>query len=109
MSKILFINPKFGLNETCMTILENIFKKYSLVNEVILYGSRAKGNYHDRSDVEMVICNSKIDRQILGNIILDINNSNFPYTIDISIFEKLENKNLIEHINEVGEILYKKK
>lgn len=98
----------FGIDESSMDILTNIFSKYEQVTEVVLYGSRAKGNHHDRSDVDMVICNSNIDRHVLGEIILDINNSNFPYTIDIQLFESLKNENLIAHILRFGKTLYKR-
>ena len=98
----------FGINESSMDILNTIFSKYEQVNEVVLYGSRAKGNHNDRSDVDMVICNSKIDRHVLGEIILEINNSNFPYTIDIQLFENLKNEKLIEHILRVGKTFYKR-
>jgi predicted nucleotidyltransferase len=97
-----------GLNEKSADILKDIFSKYDQVNIVVLYGSRAKGNYHERSDVDMVICKSNLDRHILGKIILDINNSNFPNTVDIQLFENLKNKKLIEHINRVGILFYKK-
>ncbi len=99
----------FGINESSMAILEAIFAKNKHLTEVVLYGSRAKGNYNERSDVDLVICNSKIDRHQLGKIILEINNSNFPYTIDLQLFESLNNKKLIEHITRVGKIFYKKK
>jgi predicted nucleotidyltransferase len=98
----------FGINELSINILKNIFSKYENIKEVNLYGSRAKGNYHDRSDVDLVICNSNIDRQLLGNLILEINNSNFPYMVDIQVFENLKNEKLIEHINRVGKVFYKK-
>jgi len=99
---------KFGINESSIDILYTIFSKYEQVKEVVLYGSRAKGNYHDRSDVDMVICNSQIDRHVLGQIILEINNNNFPHIIDIQLFDNLKNKKLIEHILRVGKTLYKR-
>lgn len=91
-----------------MKIILAIFSKYSQVEEVIMYGSRAKGNFTERSDVDIVIAKSKIDRHILGKIIFDINNSNFPYTVDLQILENIKNKNLIDHIHRVGKIFYKK-
>ena len=49
----------FGINESSIDILYTIFSKYEQVKEVVLYGSRAKGNYHDRSDVDMVFVIAK--------------------------------------------------
>ncbi len=33
----------------------------------------------------------------------------FPYTFDISIFDRIDNKNLIEHIKSAGKVFYLKK
>jgi len=98
----------FGLKESALKILFSIFAKYIEIEEVILYGSRAKGNFNERSDLDLVITKSKINTKIIGKIISEINESNFPYTIDIQLFDRISNQNLIEHINRVGKVLYKK-
>jgi hypothetical protein len=54
----------------------------------------------------MVIFNSTIARHVLGEIVLDINNNKFSYTIDIQIFENLKNENLVEHIFREGKTIY---
>ena len=95
-----------GINEPSMDIHTNIFSKQLQVAELVLYGSRAKGNHYDRSDVDMVIFNSTIARHVLGEIVLDINNNKFSYTIDIQIFENLKNENLVEHIFREGKTIY---
>lgn len=98
----------FGLKESAIKILFSIFAKYIKIEEVILYGSRAKGNFNERSDLDLVITKSKINTKIIGKIISEINENNFPYTIDIQLFDRISNQNLIEHINRVGKVLYKK-
>jgi hypothetical protein len=69
-------------------------------------GPRAKGTFNERSDVDLVITESNIDRSLIGQIISEINNSNFPYLVDIQDFSTLKNKQLIEHINRVGQVFY---
>jgi len=98
----------FGISQSAENIIFSIFSKYEQILEVILYGSRAKGNYNERSDLDLVICKSKIDRKILGEVIQEINDSNFPYTIDLQVLENISNEKLIEHIERVGEIFYRK-
>lgn len=98
----------FGIKDSSMKILTSIFSNYGQVEEVVLYGSRAKGNFTDRSDVDMVICNSNINRHVLGKILADINNSNFPYTVDIQLLENIKSPSLLEHINRIGQTFYKK-
>ena len=98
----------YGIKDSSLKILTSIFSKYSQVEEVLLYGSRAKGTFTERSDVDIVICKSNIDRHLLGKIIFDINNSNFPYTVDLQIVENIKSRSLLAHINSNGQPFYKK-
>lgn len=45
-----------------------------------------------------MIADSNIDRKTIGEILLDINNSDFPYTTDLQIIEDVKNPKLQEHI-----------
>lgn len=99
---------EFGIKERDLNLLINIFRKYEQINKVLIFGSRAKGNFDERSDVDLVIQNSNISRQFIGRIISEINDSNFPFTIDLQIYEKLKNEMLISHINRVGKEIYKR-
>ena len=97
----------FGITENAQDILMDIFKRYPEVSEVLVYGSRAKENYGERSDLDLVVVDP-IDRFVLGKLIMDINESDFPYTVDIQIFGSIQNKNLINHISRVGRVFYNK-
>lgn len=88
--------------------LFNIFKAYDGINKVILYGSRAKGTHHERSDIDLVIANSRIDRHELGKINQAIKESDIPYLVDIELLEKIKNPALREHIERVGRSIYQK-
>ena len=98
----------FGLKEEEYQLLKSIFRIYEQVNKVLVYGSRAKGNFNDRSDIDLVITESTIERQLIGQIISEINNSNFPYLVDIQDFSTLKNNELIEHIKRVGKVFYER-
>lgn len=97
---------EYGLKESDFELLIDIFRKYEQINKVVIFGSRAKGNFNERSDIDLVIQKSNISRQFIGKIISEINDSNFPYTIDLQIYEKLKNEMLISHINRVGKEIY---
>ena len=96
----------FGLKEEEEQLLKSIFSKYDSLNKVIVYGSRAKGTFNERSDVDLAITESNIDRSLIGQIISEINNSNFPYLLDLQDFSTLKNKQLIDHIDRVGKVFY---
>ena len=94
------------LNKNISEELIAIFQSFSEVSEVVLYGSRAKGTHNERSDIDLAIKNSNIDRHTLGRIKLQIDNSNIPYLVDLQIVEKIKNKKLIEHIQRIGKVIY---
>ncbi|MDR0952795.1 MAG: nucleotidyltransferase domain-containing protein [Elusimicrobiota bacterium] len=101
---------KYGLSEKTLITLEDIFKKYPSIEKVVLYGSRAKGTFKNGSDIDITLfTDNNFTYQDLSEIHKDFYLSNIPYTADISIYSKLTNENLKEHINRVGKILYQKK
>lgn len=46
---------KFGLKQETVERINSVFQHYEQIDEVILYGSRAKGNYHQGSDIDLTI------------------------------------------------------
>ena len=96
---------KFGLNQKTINKINSVFELHSQIEEVLIYGSRAKGNYREGSDIDITLIGKNIE---LSKINENIDDLNTPYLFDISIFDKLESKDLIEHINRVGKTFYKK-
>lgn len=66
------------------------------------------GTNKDRSDVDLVLMDKNIDRFTLGNLIFEINNSDFPFTVDLQNFNTLKNPDLIKHIQTYGKLFYSK-
>jgi predicted nucleotidyltransferase len=99
---------QFGLSKKTLDSLNNIFRRYPQIEKVIIYGSRAKGNFTEGSDIDLTIVGQKADPSILPLINNEIENLLLPYLFDISIYNNIKNKDLIEHIKRVGLTFYKK-
>ncbi|WP_396165806.1 nucleotidyltransferase domain-containing protein [Flavobacterium sp.] len=97
---------KFGLTEKTINKINSIFEKIPEIDEVIIYGSRAKGNFREGSDIDITLKGNAISSNYLSKINQEIDELNTPYLFDISIFDKLESQELIEHINRVGQTFY---
>ena len=95
-----------GLTPEHLLILQQVFKRHPEVASVKLYGSRAKGNFHDRSDVDLVLIGTGIDRFLVADILLDLADSDLPYAVDLQNYSDIKNRALIEHINRVGLDIY---
>ncbi len=99
----------FGLSDNTINSIKNIFSKYKQVEKVVIYGSRAKGNYRKGSDIDLSFFGKNINRSILHKIEENIEELYLPYIFDMSIYKQIVNKNLIEHIVRVGKEFYVKK
>jgi len=97
----------YGLKEKVIDQIKKVFASYPEIEEAILYGSRAKGNYSNGSDIDLVLKGNKLDQTILRKIRRQLDDLLLPYTIDIAIFESIENPNLIDYIKRVGIIFYR--
>jgi predicted nucleotidyltransferase len=96
----------FGLKSLALEQISGIFRRHSEVEKVILYGSRAKGNYKPYSDIDVTLVGSKIDLTLQNKIENELDDLLLPYKFDVSVFHKIKNKDLIEHIQRVGKNLF---
>jgi predicted nucleotidyltransferase len=97
---------KFGLSVNTIDRINSVFKKYPEIEQVIIYGSRAKGNYREGSDIDITLKGENLNDRILSKVKSEIDDLNTPYLFDISVFQGLVSCSLIEHINRVGLLLY---
>ncbi len=100
---------KSGLTKEEITGIKTIFSKYHQIEEVLIYGSRAMGNYKPASDIDLTIIGKDIDLSLQAEIELDLDDLMLPYNFDISIYKKITNPEFLDHINRVGKEIYKKK
>ena len=98
---------QYGLSEKTLNTLNLIFRKYPDIRQVILYGSRAKVNYRNGSDIDLTIkAGENFTFTNLLRISGDFDDSDMPYFVDVSIYDKLSNPDLKAHIDRVGKVLY---
>lgn len=98
----------FGLKDGDLETIIAVLKKYPQIEQALIFGSRAKGNFKPGSDVDIVLKGSIHD--ITTEIGFSLNeDSLLPYKFDVLDYNSISNQNLIDHINRVGIIFYEKK
>ena len=98
----------YGLKKNIIEKINSVFVRHPQIEKVILYGSRAKGCFQNGSDIDLTVIGENIDLLLLHKIENELDELILPYTIDLSIFNHIDNENLIEHINRVGVEFYTK-
>ena len=97
---------QFGLPPATLAKLNSVFAQHSAIDSVLLYGSRAKGNYRTGSDIDLTIKGSEIPYAEFMQIVNQIDDLMLPYTVDLSQYKQLENVELVAHIDRVGVEIY---
>lgn len=95
-----------GLTDLQLELIRQVFKQYPAVQAAKIYGSRAKSTFHDRSDIDLVVFGTAIDRFQIAQMLLDLQDSDLPYAVDLQNYQDLKNKALKEHIDRVGVWVY---
>ena len=99
----------FGLDTDTIRNIKNCLAKFPQIDKALLYGSRAKGNYKNGSDIDLTLLGKNLS--LRGHIYPlqgELDKLYLPYTFDLSVFSKLDNLELIEHILGVGKSFYQK-
>ncbi|MEA1987919.1 MAG: nucleotidyltransferase domain-containing protein [Pseudomonadota bacterium] len=96
----------FGLSDQTRRSMQRVFACYPSIKQVIIYGSRAKGNFRPGSDIDLTLLGRAIDNSVLDRVLVDLDELNTPYLMDVSIFEQIDSQQLIEHIQRVGQVFY---
>ncbi|MDP2433296.1 MAG: nucleotidyltransferase domain-containing protein [Pseudomonadota bacterium] len=100
---------KFGLPDASVDRLQGVLARQPQVEKAILYGSRAKGNFRNGSDIDLTLYGgSDLDMPVLYRILEEIDDLLLPYQVDLSLFHDIDDPELIAHIQRVGLPFYEK-
>jgi predicted nucleotidyltransferase len=100
--------PVFGLPDHTLIAIRRILAQYTSVEQAILYGSRAMGNYRVGSDIDLTLVGERLDLRTLGEIAARLEESSIPYQVDLSLLNRLDHAELREHIERVGVVFYRR-
>jgi predicted nucleotidyltransferase len=98
---------QFGLKQEDIDKINHVFATYNDIDSVIIYGSRAKGNFKIGSDIDLTINENSISFPKFLEIENTLDDLLLPYKIDLSLKRQITNIDLLSHIDRVGKLFYK--
>lgn len=98
----------FGLSDLVVDKIRTVLRNHSEVEKCTIYGSRALGTYRPNSDIDLTLTGENLNFSTLLKIENELDDLLLPYQIDLSIMSKIDNQNLIDHINRAGKVFYQK-
>jgi predicted nucleotidyltransferase len=101
---------EFGLSEESTKWILRAIQIFPEIEEVIIFGSRAKGNSKPGSDIDFAIKGNfpefnypeKLRTMLQDGLYL-------PYFFDVLDYSKITNPDLKGHIDRVGKVFYSRK
>lgn len=99
----------FGLLKTDLDEIIKYLVTIPEVEEAYVLGSRAKGNYHQGSDVDIALKGQDLSFSIISKISYHLNEESvMPYRFDVLNYHDISNEELLAHILRVGKLFYQK-
>lgn len=101
-------NTKFGLSQWTIGDLTSVFRRYPNVSRVLLFGSRAKGDYRAGSDIDLAVVGDGIGDEEMMRMRCDIDDLGLLYGVDLLCYDKVGGTPIASHIDRVGKVLYER-
>ncbi|MDR3705205.1 MAG: nucleotidyltransferase domain-containing protein [Paludibacteraceae bacterium] len=98
----------YGLSQTELDTIVQTIVQVDNITEAILFGSRAKVTYRNGSDIDLALKGDKLGLQELTTLYVMLDELPLLYKFDLVIFDRITEPALVEHIERVGVILYRK-
>ncbi len=96
-----------GITDKSYQHLINAISNYPEIEQVLVFGSRAKGNYKNGSDVDLAIKGKHCNDAIVLNLSALLNEAlPVPYKFDVVLYDGISHAPLKQHIDRVGKIFY---
>lgn len=88
---------KIGLSDKQIEIVIDELKACGVLR-ALLFGSRAKGNWRNNSDIDIAVFGDVN----IGSLLTHLDELPLPYKFDMLSYESISSKALREHIDRVG-------
>lgn len=96
----------YGLPKRTYNELLEYFQSQPSIEKVVLFGSRAKGTYHNGSDIDFAIWIN--DNNNVSKILYDLDELPTPYKFDVINYKTLTHTEMKNNIDNEGKLFYKK-
>ena len=94
---------KFGLKERELDEIKVLYYPFPEIDEIVIFGSRARGDYSRVSDIDIAIKGS-VDK-IMYKIRDYFEESSILYTVDVVNYMSISNQDFKENIDNEGVII----
>jgi predicted nucleotidyltransferase len=93
---------RYGIRTGVWNQLLPILRSLPAVEQVVLFGSRAKGNFKPGSDIDLCVKGDALTDQDLKHLQQRIEELDLPWVVDLLHYESISDPSVTSHIDRVG-------
>jgi len=86
--------------------IQRVLARHPQVREAVLFGSWAKGTSKPGSDIDIALKGSGMSLEVLNRISRDLDDQLIPNAIDLCIYDRIKDQDVLSHIHRVGKTIY---
>lgn len=83
-----------------------VFQRHPEVQRATLFGSRAKGNFREGSDIDLALEGNALESRHLATMLGELEETPIPQKVDLLLKKTLHHQELLDHIERVGVVFY---
>lgn len=107
-NEVMSYRLNFGLEKSAIDEIVGILERNPKIDKVVLFGSRAKGNFLNGSDIDLALKGNGLNLNDILKASIEIDHLLLPNQIDFIIYDRITEKTLQEHIDRVGIPLFER-
>jgi predicted nucleotidyltransferase len=97
-----------GLPAAAVAKIQGILATFPAIEQATLYGSRALGRHRPGSDIDLTLAGDGLDGRTLARLDGALDDLLLPWRFDLSVQSSLQSPELIDHIQRVGTLFYRR-
>ncbi|MBO5180510.1 MAG: nucleotidyltransferase domain-containing protein [Paraprevotella sp.] len=98
----------WGLSEKSIEEIHGILASIPAIEEAVIYGSRARGDYKPASDIDLTLTGRDLTLRDVALLDDKLYYSYQPYYFDTSILAEIKNQDLLDNIRRDGQVFYRR-
>ncbi len=96
----------YGLSPAIIEDLRQVFSHYPEVHQVLIFGSRAKGNFKDGSDIDLAVIAPSMNDSTFTRLWHEIDALPLVFKVDLLHWDRLSNTKLKQNAQCSGRQLF---
>lgn len=102
------MKARYGLSPKTIDSIHLALTRHPEVEQAVLFGSRAKGNYKRGSDIDLVLLGDGVSQQTLNSLYQELDDLPIPYEFSLVPLAGITDREVRAHVKRVGIVFYER-